>query len=76
MIINDDYRVIYEDMPTTVKAFIKETDGFYNIVLNPRLTHEANIKSFADEMDHIVNKAFDSKLSADQIESKSHRRNL
>ena len=76
MIIADDYNVVYQDLPTTVGGFVKETDGFYTIVLNPRLTFERNRKSFGDEMDHIDSRAFDSEQSADQIEMRSHRRKL
>lgn len=76
MIIADDYNVIYQDLPTTIGGFVKETDGFYTIVLNPRMSYERNLESFGDEMDHINSRAFDSDQSADQIENKSHWRLL
>lgn len=67
-----DQRIIYQNLPTTIGGFIKETDGFYTIVLNSRMTFERNRETYADETDHIDNRAFGSELSADQIEMKSH----
>ena len=74
--MNDDFKVIYKDLPTTIGGFTKETDGFYTIVLNSRMTFEQNRKTYTDEADHIDSKAFDSEQSADQIEMESHGRKL
>ena len=74
--MNDDFKIVYEDLPTTISGFTKETDGFYTIVLNSRMTFEQNRKTYADETDHIDSRAFDSEQSADQIEMESHRREL
>lgn len=72
--IRDDFKVIYEDLPTTIKAFIKETDGFYDIVLNSRMAYNQNVKSYYEEMWHIKNNDLDRKETADRIETRSHRR--
>ncbi len=70
-----DTRVVYEDLPTTIGGCVKETDGFYTIILNSRMTRERNQKSYLDEMDHLATGALDSDQSADQIELESHRGN-
>lgn len=72
--IESDYKVVLKDMPTTIGGLVKETDGFYTIVLNSRMTSERNRESFADETDHITTGALDSERAADRIELESHRR--
>ena len=72
--IRDDFKVVYEDLPTTIKAFIKETDGFYDIVLNSRMAYNQNVKSYDEEMWHIKNNDLDQDETVDRIETKSHRR--
>ena len=69
-----DTRVVYEDLPTTIGGCVKETDGFYTIILNSRMSHERNQESYLDEIDHIEHNAFDQDRSADEIEMESHRR--
>lgn len=69
-----DTRVVYEDLPTTIGGCVKETDGFYTIILNSRMTHERNKESYLDEIDHIEHNAIDQERSADEIEMESHRR--
>ena len=61
------------DLPGTIKAFVaKDTDDFYTIYLNSRLSHEQNIVSFIHEMEHIEKDDFYSDLTADQIERVRH----
>ena len=69
-----DTRVVYEDLPTTIGGCVKETDGFYTIILNSRMSHERNQESYLDEIDHIEHDALDQDRSADEIEMESHRR--
>ena len=69
-----DTRVIYEDLPTTIGGCVKETDGFYTIILNSRMSHERNQESYLDEIDHIEHNALDQDRSADIIELESHER--
>lgn len=75
MTILHDTKVLYDDLPATIGGYVKETDGFYDIILNSRLTHERNQETYKDEIDHIATGALDSEQSADRIESESHRRN-
>lgn len=72
--MNDDYNVVMQDLPTTIGGFTKETDGYYTIVLNSRMTHERNRQSYIHEMSHIDNMDFDRDCSVDQIEVETHRR--
>ncbi len=72
--INDDFRVVYEDLPTTIGGFVREKDDFHTIILNSRMTYMRNIETFNDEMDHIESGALNSTRSADSIETESHRR--
>ena len=68
-----DVNTLLVDLPGTIKAFVtKDTDDFYTIYLNSRLSHEQNIVSFIHEMEHIENDDFYSDLTADQIERVRH----
>lgn len=67
-----NYRVTLQDLPISIKAFTKETDGFYNIVLNARLSADRQRKAYYEEIHHIINNDFDRDCSADQIEANSH----
>ena len=69
-----DTRVVYKDLPTTIGGCVKETDGFYTIILNSRMTFERNQESYLDEIDHIITGALDQDRPADQIETESHRK--
>lgn len=73
--MNDEqYNVIFRNLPTTIGGFVKKQDDFYTIILNARMTRERNQESFMDEIDHIQADALDSELTADQIELMSHSR--
>ena len=68
-----DVNTLLVDLRGTIKAFVaKDTDDFYTIYLNSRLSHEQNIVSFIHEMEHIENDDFYSDLTADQIERVRH----
>ena len=68
-----DVNTLLVDLPGTIKAFVaKDTDDFYTIYLNSRLSHEQNIVSFIHEMEHIENDDFYNDLTADQIEMVRH----
>ena len=73
--MNNDIRVIFQDLPTTISGFVREKDDFYTIVLNSRMTHEHNQKTYNHERRHINNGDLDRECSADQIELESHKRN-
>lgn len=72
--MNEDYNVVMQDLPTTIGGFTKETDGYYTIVLNSRMTFERNQKSYIHELGHIDNGDFDKECSVDQIELENRRR--
>ena len=68
-----DVNTLLVDLPGTIKAFVaKDTDDFYTIYLNSRLSHEQNVVSFMHEMEHIEKDDFYSDLTADQIERVRH----
>lgn len=72
--IDEDYTVILQDLPTTIYGLVREQEDYYTIILNSRMTHERNQKSYLHEIDHITTGALDSDQSADQIELEAHRR--
>ncbi len=52
----EDNHVILQDLPTSVRGFVfSGEDGEPVIVLNSRLTREANRRAFRHEKDHILN---------------------
>ena len=73
--MNNDIRVIFQDLPTTISGFVREKDDFYTIVLNSRMTHERNQKTYKHEQHHIDNDDFNRDCSIEQIELEAHRRN-
>lgn len=63
------------DMPCSVKGCVVkdfDNDEFYTILLNSRLSHDANLSSYQHEMEHIDCDDFSSDLTADEIESIRH----
>ena len=72
--INDDFRVVYEDLPTTIGGFVREHDDFHTIILNSRMAYCQNVKSYDEEIWHIENEDLDRNETVDQIETRSHRR--
>ena len=68
----NDYRVIYLDMPATVRSFVVKRDEEYTIVMNPRLSYEDRQERYWHEVRHIENGDFDRECSADQIEMEAH----
>lgn len=72
--MNNDIKVILQDLPTTISGFVKETDNFYTIVLNSRMTYERNKETYKHEQCHINNGDLDRECTADQIEAEAHRR--
>ena len=73
--IDEDFNVILQDLPTTIGGLVREQEDHYTIILNSRMTRERNQRSYLDELDHITTGALDSDQSTDQIELESHRRN-
>ena len=59
------------DLPPRIKGFVTIRDGEPVIVLNARLNHEQNIKTFLHEKKHIERGDFE-KIDVDQIERDAH----
>lgn len=68
-----NYKIIYIDLPTTVKGFCVYTnDDYYTIVLNSKLSYDDNIDTYFHELEHITERDFEKQLTADQIEKEIH----
>ena len=72
--MNENFNVVMKDLPTSIGGFTKETDGYYTIVLNSRMTYERNKQNYIHEKDHIDNRDFDRYCSVDQIEVEACKR--
>jgi len=70
----NNFKVMYEDMPTTIGALVKETDGFYDIIINARMSVDRQQRSYREEIYHIQNNDHERTCSVDQIELEAHRR--
>ncbi len=70
----DDIRVIYLDLPPTVKGMVVKTfdDGdYYTICLNVNISVEEQMKAYRHEVEHILGADFDG-ADADEIEMERH----
>lgn len=68
-----DYRVILEDMPWSIKSFVKEDSaGYGTIVVNSRLNHETQVKCYDHEVKHLEGEDFSNK-DVDEIELTAHK---
>lgn len=72
MVNDSEFFIRYMDMPCTVKAFVVEDNGFYNIFVNSRLNFEQNLKSIQHELSHIKNGDFSACKGIDFIEKIRH----
>ena len=68
----NEYRVIYLDMPTTIRSFAVKRDEEYTIVINPRLSCEDRQERYRHEVFHIENGDFEKECSVDLIEMVAH----
>lgn len=70
----DNYTTIYQNLPYKIKGFAvyNSKEDYYTIVLNSRLSHDQNIKTFIHELKHINNDDFSSSLAATTIEALAH----
>ena len=59
------------NLPTRIKGFVTMRSGEPVIVLNARLNHEQNLKTYLHELKHIKNGDFD-KYDVDIIEHSAH----
>ncbi len=61
------------DLPPKIKGFIlREDSGEEIVVLNSRLSHEANKEAYLHELKHKKYGDLDSKETVDTIESRAH----
>ena len=68
-----DTKIIYYDLPCSVKGFIKETsDGYTYIVLNSRLNYEQNLSTLDHELYHIDNKDLEKNCNVTELEYQRH----
>jgi hypothetical protein len=53
--MNETTRAVLVDLPTSVRGFCyHDDDGETYIILNSRLTREANLKTYKHEQEHIT----------------------
>lgn len=68
-----DVNVVYCDMPTTVSGFVRENlDDSRTIVLNSRLSYEAQLRKYKHETRHLKRGDLDSLEDVQQIELEAH----
>lgn len=72
----NEVRVIYADLPPTVKGMLVKTfdeEECYTVVLNSRLNAEQNIETYKHELKHLKAKDFDQvDKPVDEIEYVRH----
>ena len=70
----DNCITIFQNLPYKIKGFAvyNSNDDFYTIVLNSRLSHDQNLKTYIHELEHINNDDFHSGLSATILETIAH----
>lgn len=69
-----DHNVILEDLPTTVRGFVRRQEDFYTVVLNARSSSDGQKKTYEHELYHIINGDFDRDCPVGQIEAEAHGR--
>lgn len=66
-------KVIYKDMPCEVRGLVvTDADGFNTIILNSRLSHDANLKTYQHELLHITRNDFQNDDPIGIIEKEVH----
>lgn len=76
MIETENIFVYFMNMDVHVpEHVVKNKDGTYTILLNARLTYEANMQSYKHAVSHILNGDFE-KENVDKIEYNRHNLNL
>lgn len=61
-----------KDLPCSIKGFIITVEDEEIIVLNSRLTHEANLETYKHELKHIDNGDLYNDIEVDLIEYLRH----
>lgn len=72
--MENNYTIVYENLPVSVRGFTMHNaeDDFFTIVLNSRMSHFMNIKTFSHELAHITNDDFELYKNVGQIERNAH----
>ena len=70
----ENYIVTYENLPFKVSGFIMydSADDYYTIVLNSRLSHWSNKRTFEHELGHILNGDFYRVKDVEVLEAALH----
>lgn len=66
-------RTILVDLPCDCRGCVVETDDEPCIILNSRMSHEMNIKSYEHELRHIKNNDLHCEESVNEIEAYCHK---
>lgn len=71
----DNCITIFQNLPYKIKGFAvyNSNDDYYTIVLNSRLSHDQNLKTYIHELKHINNNDFFSDLDVSMIEACAHQ---
>ena len=69
---HQDYFVRLIDLPTKIKGFVAEADGFANIYINSRFDRETNIATLRHELEHLERGDLYNDASADEAEFMRH----
>lgn len=73
-VLQDDIRVIFRDMPPSIRAVTSTQDDFFTVIINSRCSHAAQKEAYKHELSHIEGGDFDKFLEeASEIEIKRHK---
>lgn len=68
------HRVIYQDLPCSIPGYTKmDSEGYYTIILNSRLSSERNRETYDHELKHIQKGDLYSQDNAGEIEELRHK---
>lgn len=66
----DNYRIRYVDLPCTVNGLtIEDSDGFYNIYINSKLSVDRQNEAIKHELAHIKRNDFNNEKSLQDAEA-------
>lgn len=70
--ILEDITTTIVDLPTTIRSYVIALDSVFCIVINAKLSYEAQLKAYQHELNHIINGDFDKKGDVGLIEINAH----
>jgi len=68
-----DVRVYVVPLPSRIKSFICERNGYVTICINECLSEDARVKAYEHEMYHLEHDDLHSELSTGLIEIRAHK---